>query len=248
MKKITKKELEKILEKHQLWLNDDPEGERADLRDTYLHGKDLSWCDLRGANLSGANLHRVKLMYSQLDSADLTNANLSEAILYCSNLTRADLTNANLNFADLRMTNLKNANLTNSACKGALVNGANLVYADLSESLLSRVPMVCPEVGAFTAFKKARGYIVKLLIPKDARRSSSTSRKCRCSKAKVLSIENIDGTKSRLKSIESDYDPKFIYRVGKTVSVKYFEKDRWDECAPGIHFFITRQEAVDYIY
>ena len=25
-----------------------------------------------------------------------------------------------------------------------------------------------------------------------------------------------------------------------------FDTNRWNECAPGIHFFITRQEAVNY--
>ena len=41
-------------------------------------------------------------------------------------------------------------------------------------------------------------------------------------------------------------DENFIYRIGETVEVKNFDCDRSHECAPGIHFFITRQEAVDY--
>jgi hypothetical protein len=39
----------------------------------------------------------------------------------------------------------------------------------------------------------------------------------------------------------------FAYKVGDMVSVDDFDTNRWNECAPGIHFFITRQEAVDYI-
>ena len=85
-----------------------------------------------------------------------------------------------------------------------------------------------------------------LEIPEDAKRLSATGRKCRCDKAKVLEIQNIDGTASGLTEIESDHDSNFIYRVGEIVSVDDFDEDRWNECSTGIHFFINRQEAVNY--
>lgn len=36
------------------------------------------------------------------------------------------------------------------------------------------------------------------------------------------------------------------YEVGKTVKVDDFDEDRWSECSRGIHFFMNRQEAIDY--
>ena len=36
------------------------------------------------------------------------------------------------------------------------------------------------------------------------------------------------------------------YRVGETVTPDSWDEDRWEECASGIHFFITPEEAVDY--
>ena len=39
---------------------------------------------------------------------------------------------------------------------------------------------------------------------------------------------------------------KFKYTVGETVEVKDFDPDRWNECSTGIHFFMDRQEAVEY--
>ena len=98
----------------------------------------------------------------------------------------------------------------------------------------------------FIGFKKASGYIVVLEIPEDAKRLSATGRKCRCDKAKVLEIQNIDGTKVNVTKVKSGYDSGFVYEVGKTVSVDNFCEDRWEECSPGIHFFINRQEAVNY--
>ena len=79
----------------------------------------------------------------------------------------------------------------------------------------------------------------------DALRSSATSRKCRCSSAKVLAIENIDGSEYG-DVIASNYDPIFLYKVGEIVKVENFDTNRWNECAPGIHFFLTREEAVKY--
>ena len=123
---------------------------------------------------------------------------------------------------------------------------ADLSGANLREAKNLNFPIACPEKGSFTAFKKAGVYIIELEIPSDALRSSSTTRKCRCSKAKVVSITNLDGTPSDVKSVASNYDSEFIYNLGETVEVPNFDTNRWNECAPGIHFFITRQEAVDY--
>ena len=106
--------------------------------------------------------------------------------------------------------------------------------------------MVCPEEDEFIGWKKASNKIIKLKIPKDALRSSATSRKCRCNKAKVLEIYNFDGTVAEEREVRSDYDNDFIYTVGKTIKVKDFDTDRWNECSTGIHFFINRQEAINY--
>ena len=131
---------------------------------------------------------------------------------------------------------------------------ANLTRADLTRADLTganniNYPIACPEKGSFIAFKKVRdNYIVELEIPEDALRSSASSRKCRCSHAKVVSITNKDGSTANVDTVYSKHDSKFAYRVGENVKVDNFDTNRWNECAPGIHFFITRQEAVDYCY
>lgn len=133
---------------------------------------------------------------------------------------------------------------------GANLSGANLRSADLLNVMYNEwtgfFAPICPEDGSFIGYKKANDYIVKLRITEDALRSSATSRKCRCSKAEVLSITTLDGKDDGTTSIPSGYDSNFIYRVGTTVEVEDFEPNRWAECAAGIHFFITRQEAVQY--
>ena len=149
-----------------------------------------------------------------------------------ANLCGANLCGANLCGADLRVANLRDANL----CGADLRDAKNAPF----------VPMACPDSGSFTAWKKAHGHIVKLLIPEDARRSSATGRKCRCDKAIVVAIETVSGESAELDEIASDHDGTFIYKVGETVTEPNFCEDRFNECAEGIHFFINRQEAVDY--
>ena len=227
---MTEKELKEILGRHRKWLSKEEGGEMADLGDANLFGADLRGADLGGANLCGADLGGANL-----SGADLGGANLSGA-----NLSGADLCDANLRGADLRGADLCDANLSN-----ADLRHANLCDVKYNEKT-AFFALTCPEEGAFIGFKKAGGKIVKLLIPEDAKRSSATSRKCRCSKATVLSITNLDGSDEGDKGVKSNHQKDFIYKVGKTLEVKDFDENRWNECSTGIHFFITRDEAVNY--
>lgn len=133
-------------------------------------------------------------------------------------------------------------------CVGWESMRANLCGADLRYAKnIPFVPYTCPDFGMFVGYKKCRdGLIVELELPEDAKRLSSTGRKCRCDKAKVLRILNLDRTPAGVDVATSIYDETFVYEVGKVVKVDDFENDRWAECASGIHFFINFQEAVDY--
>ena len=173
-----------------------------------------------------------------------------------ANLRDADLSGANLRGADLRGANLRDANLHGADLRGANLSDANLSDANLRDAKnIDKIawnartafyPLQCPETGSFIGYKKAAGKIVMLEICADAKRSSATSRKCRCSKAKVLSITHLDGSDSGLTEVRSDHSKEFVYCVGETVEVPDFDENRWNECAPGIHFFVTREEAVKY--
>ena len=109
-------------------------------------------------------------------------------------------------------------------------------------------------VGTFTAWKKCESsdvanavVIVKLRIPEDAKRSSATTNKCRADKVEVLGIETMDGV-----TLPDDFEAyssrafDFKYHKGDVLTVDDFDENRWNECAPGIHFFINRIDAVNY--
>ena len=200
--------------------------------------------DLRDADLCGADLRGSNLRCANLCDADLCDANLCGAYLRGANLYGADLCDANLRDANLRDANLRDANLCDADLRGANLYGADLRGTDLRGA--KGCYLSCPTEGSFIGWKKASGHIVKLRIPEDARRSSATGHKCRCDKAYVMEIQNMDGTKATEDTVRSDHDKNFVYTVGATVEVPDFDDNRWSECAPGIHFFIDRREAVEY--
>ena len=171
---------------------------------------------------------------ADLRGADLRGSNLRSANLRSANLCDADLCDANLRVANLRVADLRGANLCDADLRGANLRDAKGCY------------LSCPTEGSFIGWKKASGHIVKLRIPEDARRSSATGHKCRCDKAYVMEIQNMDGTKATEDTVRSDHDKNFVYTVGATVEVPDFDDNRWSECAPGIHFFIDRRAAVEY--
>ncbi|MDB0584970.1 DUF5758 domain-containing protein [Bifidobacterium adolescentis] len=149
--------------------------------------------------------------------------------------------------------------------RGAGLNGANLWSADLSYVDLSGVNhdvklslakiSILPDEGDIIGWKKAYVYdtmqpkpvIVKLLIPADAQRSNATGRKCRASKARILDLQDQQGNSLPPGTTAySGYDTDFTYQKGETIHVEDFDTNWWEECAPGIHFFITRIEAAEY--
>lgn len=184
------------------------------------HGYDcLHDANLRYANLCGADLHGANLYDADLGHADLRYANLSDVDLHGANLSDVDLRDAN--------------------------------HVQLSIAKIS----ILPDEGDIIGWKKAyvdgtmllKSVIVKLLIPSDAQRSNATGRKCRASKARVLDLQDKQGNSLPPDTTAySGHDTDFTYKKGETIHVEDFDTNRWKECAPGIHFFITRIEAVEY--
>ena len=133
------------------------------------------------------------------------------------------------------------------------LRSADLRYANLRSAKNLFVGLACPSDGAFIGWKKiirnaehyVAQYLVKLEIPEDALRSSATTSKCRCNKAKVLEITNIV-TGENIDSITNINEKPCVYKVGELVLPDSFDENRWNECSQGIHFFINKQEAINY--
>jgi hypothetical protein len=269
MKKMTKKELETIIEQHKLWLDsNETEGKcadltSADLTGAYLSGADLTSADLThanlsgaylsganlsGADLSGADLSRAYLYGADLRCADLTHADLSYANLRCANLSGAylsgaDLSGAYLSGADLSGANLYDADLSGAYLSGANLSGADLEYANLTDAILDEKEQCRKGIvltEPMTGYKKAYGgKIITLEIPVGAKVFSINNNKRRTNKAKVIDMQGET-------ELSSMHDNSFKYHVGDEIDIIDFDENYNVECSTGIHFFLTREEAENF--
>ena len=272
---VNGKTLNEILENHNHWLMRDVkdlESMRANLSCADLRDANLSCADLRDANLNGANLDLANLRDANLCLANLRCADLRDANLSDANLRYSNLSGANLSDANLRYSNLSGANLSGADLSGADLSCADLSCADLRDANLScadlyranlsdanlrvanldgaknipYIPLECPSEGSFIGWKNIDEILIKLEIPEDARRSSATTKKCRCDKAKVLGFYDLNSTELNIDKIINHRYNMCEYRKGEMVYPDSFDENRWNECSHGIHFFINKQDAINY--
>lgn len=268
---INGKTLAKILENHQHWLRRDVGGyedmranlKGVDISDTDLRGvnlkyarldgvsfyksdlreADLRWASLWDANLSYANLHEAKLSYAEIVRGNLSYANFRDASFVDACLADSVLTNADFECANLSWADLRNCNLCHANFRYCNLWNANLVGA----KDVSYIPLRCPSDGAFIGWKRVKDVLIKLEIPADAKRSSATTRKCRCEKAKVLGFyDSLGLNELNITELVNNRYEKCRYIKGEMVYPDYFDDNRWDECSHGIHFFINKQDAINY--
>ena len=134
------------------------------------------------------------------------------------------------------------ADFSRADFSGANFSRADFRWADFSGTKFDY--RITPEEGSIIVWKKADNHIIKLKVDCKNISGGLVSRKLRTDKAEVLEIQNLDGTESGLTSIESNYDNNFRYDIGKTATVNNFVRDDKIDCDTGIHFFLTRDEAV----
>ena len=92
---MTQQELNDILRKHKLWLEDKEGGERADMQCANMRDADMQCADMQRANMWGANMR---------------GANMHDA-----NMHDADMQDADMRGADMRGANMRGANIDYSA-------------------------------------------------------------------------------------------------------------------------------------
>lgn len=267
---ITSKQLKTIMDAHAKYLAGKASGKRAVFRNVELTDAfsdiDFSKASFEGVTAKYVTFSDCKFNECHFDEdcdfvrADFNGCDLTEIETESgANFTGASFDNCNFKNArccgsNFRDTTIFNTDLTNVNMYEADFTNAYFTNCKLDnikyDELTAGIALACPEKGAFTAFKKAKLYngdecIVELQVPADSLRSSATTRKCRVSKATIVAIYTMDG-KSVKQNAYSTHTRSFVYKLGKMVEVKNFDKNRWNECSSGIHCFITKREAEQY--
>ena len=120
---MTNEELQIILKDHAIWLLNNNNGKRANLRDARLSYANLRCSDLRDAHLSYANLRGSDLRGADLRDADLHGVKLNECTTGITNLCPEGAfigwkKGANFTLIKLKITtNAKRSNATTLKCR-----------------------------------------------------------------------------------------------------------------------------------
>jgi hypothetical protein len=155
-----------------------------------------------------------------------------------ADLSGADLRDADLSGADLRGAYLSDAYLSGADLRDAYLRGAYLRGANLSDAKDIKLPhFQLPQEGELIVWKKLKGGVLcKLRIPPEAKRTASVvGRKCRAEFAEVLEGEGV-----------AAHDGKTRYAPGEIVRPDSYDDSPLVECANGIHFWLTREEAEEW--
>ena len=237
MKKMTKKELKSLLDDFR-----NKEGEE------YL---DLTYISIRTKKLEGMDFSRVDFSNGDFKNVNFRSCKFDNAKLQHTKFENCDLSGSSFAYADLFSADLRTCNLSGSNFDGADFFAALLWEAKLDNLLVTdRTKFFrnyCPEEGYIFGYKKCfNERMVQLLIPKDAKRCSSTTNACRCDKARVVAITDVN-KKESYKEAMSFVDPNFIYRLGEMVYADSYNEDRWHDSSHGIHFWMTFEEALSYM-
>lgn len=205
-----------------------------------LLGAEFYSCVFDGVYLENVNFNQARFDDCLFVNCAFYNVTFVDAIIMSSFFTECSFVNSNLDEAKIHDFGYSDLLMRNSKC--------------------SHIRMACPEEGSFIAWKKVaysapygppyeygmgiKYALVKLQIPAEAARSSAGSRKCRCEYADVLDIEDI-GTGRKMNYV-NNYEHPITYTRGKRAYPDSFDPDRWTECSHGIHFFMSKQDALEY--
>ena len=205
------------------------------------------------------HVNRARFAYSSFIKDSTPNSEISYLFFPC--------TIGELNFykCDLKylMTGAHGISIVNN-----LRYTPNLEYLPKGkneDAIITRIcPLKCPEEGSFIGWKKIyvasekNGWddaLCKLEIPEDALRSSGGNTMCRANKVKVLDIVKLkyindssyQETDIKVKKGFSIFNSDFVYEVGKIVKCEgNFDMNRFNMCSSGIHFFLNKEEAINY--
>jgi len=265
--------LNTLVEYHQQFLKkDNPTSEKMRLE---LHGKRFAWLSFEEMNLSDSYFEICIFDNSSFNDANLSDAIFEHCVFNHCVFCRTNFKSTRFNECMFIECTIVDSDLNDAVIPDSMYRYLDIKSRDNKEGYCSCIPIACPSEGSFIGWKKVifevprmhipnafyptisnmyvperHEALIKLRIPEEAKRSSATGRKCRCEFAEVLSIEDLtDGV--FLKSVTNKRNTALkpvltVYEVGKMVYPDDFDENRWHECTNGIHFFITKQEAIDY--
>lgn len=250
--------------------------DNADLNGLLLVNVDLTGVDMSDLAICDAVFINCNLSYTKWERADIlntvfTNDKFTDTKFLTASIKESSFVQCNFlrtEFTGCEFYELVFVGCDNDCSKFRDNQGFDsITFDDMFVDAFSHIvdtdsyyPARCPSDGAFIGWKRVKYSqrygkdgkyaLIKLEIPEDAKRVSASSlfdRRCRCSKAKVLEIRDVDTNESLNVVVNRNNEArKLRYAVGEIVYPDSFNDNRWDACSHGIHFFINKQDALEY--
>lgn len=224
--------------------------DNTDINGINAQGINWSQSNLSGMCLSNLNLSNSIMIDTNLSCTIMDNCILDGSDLIRANLCASQLDHCIFHDCDMRYVNFMKTTFFNSEfkrCKiqGAIFNSSHATDCSFEDMIFdettSGYTSVCPETGSFLGYVKVDNFIVVLKIPDDARRVSNTSQRCVADKAEVVRIENLDGTPANRLQVIGNH---ITYSLYTQITAKEFDEDRWLPFNRGLHFYMSRELAV----
>ena len=265
-RKITQEEMDALLTGRLRHL-ENRNCDNLDFANKILHNVLFENCSFKKTKFDHGTMHNVTF-----EKCDLTNSSLTLTTLvrvrfdgcvaqcsvfnfnYCNgvSLENSEFQNSKFCSAQVHYFSFNNVNFNNADFLNVKFSSVHeLIKTDLSKAKNLNLPLKCPEEGSFIGWKKCfeerhGSVIAKLLIPEDAARISGFTNKCRASKSKVLEFQDEAGMTLDINKARSSFDETTVYIKGKIIHADDFDTCPFNTCTHGIHFFMHRQEAIDY--
>ena len=194
----------------------------ANLRETRFIGIDISWVGFSLANLSTSVFDRC-----YFNEVSFRGANLVDAVFINCKFKDCDFTAANLYNTRFTACNLP----LKEYMKGKVLTEDIIGYKGIRQRQPSHIGMA----------------IATLKIPKGAMVFSINGDKCRTNKAIVLDISSVYNPEKKKYDRGRSIHNGMSYYVGDEFTIHNFDCQYNKECSTGIHFFMSREEAINYV-
>jgi len=209
---------------------------------------------IRHVIFENRNMEKIQFINCKICGSTFRNCSMQFVRFNGCNISAVDFRNVDLSYSEWLDTYVNHVNMPESVFLKANFRKTHIFDVDFSTANMSDINIDytvtglqdAPE-GDLVMYGKKHGWIVTMLIPKEAKRSWATTRKLRAEYVKTLEIDPSRGyTRSRL--IHSSHRSKSIvvYEVGKMTYPDSWDDNRWNECSHGIHGFLDKREAVTW--
>jgi hypothetical protein len=256
------KEIKSTLGKTILTYDDGQKTVQEAIREALDSGIDFSYADFYRMDLSGTDFHGANLFSSNFREATANTCNFRETNLNNSNFDKGVACECDFYGSSARMSSFFRTKLDKCVFAMTDLSNSDFLEASLRKSVfcgcplsgVKNIPVFIPTYlpeGDFIGWVKVIGenenYIIKIKVLNDSKRTRGMGDICRCDKALVLSIQDLEGNELDVEEIEyHDRTGTMVFRKQEVVECEHWYPGRWDDCQSGITFFIDRQSAMLY--